>query len=213
MSSLLVPTVTEHTPRGDRMTDVYSRLLGERIVFIGTPIDDAVANTVIAQLLHLDAEDPRRDVSLVVNSPGGVVTSGWGILDTMAYVGPDVATFCVGQAASMAAILLAAGAPGKRFALPNARILLHQPHGGAEGQTTDIQIAARDMLLMREQMEQLLAERTGQPKERIAQDLERDYILRGQDAVDYGVIDEIIDRRPEPTTVGLAAPQAGGRQA
>ncbi len=213
MSSLLVPTVTEHTPRGDRMTDVYSRLLGERIVFIGTPIDDAVANTVIAQLLHLDAEDPRRDVSLVVNSPGGVVTSGWGILDTMAYVGPHVATFCVGQAASMAAILLAAGAPGKRFALPNARILLHQPHGGAEGQTTDIQIAARDMLLMREQMEQLLADRTGQPKERIAQDLERDYILRGQDAVDYGVIDEIIDRRPEPTTVGLAAPQAGAGQA
>ena len=213
MSSLLVPTVTEHTPRGDRMTDVYSRLLGERIVFIGTPIDDAVANTVIAQLLHLDAEDPRRDVSLVINSPGGVVTSGWGILDTMAYVGPDVATFCVGQAASMAAILLAAGAPGKRFALPNARILLHQPHGGAEGQTTDIQIAARDMLLMREQMEQLLADRTGQPKKRIAQDLERDYILRGQDAVDYGVIDEIIDRRPEPTTVGLAAPQAGAGQA
>ncbi|MEM9714118.1 MAG: ATP-dependent Clp protease proteolytic subunit [Actinomycetota bacterium] len=208
MASLLVPTVTEHTPRGDRMTDVYSRLLGERIVFIGTPIDDAVANTVIAQLLHLDADDPRRDVSLVINSPGGVVTSGWGILDTMAYVGPDVATFCVGQAASMAAILLAAGAPGKRYSLPNARILLHQPHGGAEGQTTDIQIAARDMLLMREQMEDLLAERTNQSKEQIAADLERDYILRGQEAVDYGVIDEVIVQRPAPNEVGLAAPRS-----
>lgn len=205
MSSLLVPTVTEHTPRGDRMTDVYSRLLGERIVFIGTPIDDAVANTVIAQLLHLDADDPRRDVSLVINSPGGVVTSGFGILDTMAYVGPDVATFCVGQAASMAAVLLAAGAPGKRFALPNARILLHQPHGGAEGQTTDIQIAAQEMMLMREQIEELLADRTNQTREQIAVDLERDYILRGAAAVDYGVIDEIIDRRPEPASVGLAA--------
>lgn len=205
MSSLLVPTVTEHTPRGDRMTDVYSRLLGERIVFIGTPIDDAVANTVIAQLLHLDADDPRRDVSLVINSPGGVVTSGFGILDTMAYVGPDVATFCVGQAASMAAVLLAAGAPGKRYALPNARILLHQPHGGAEGQTTDIQIAAQEMLLMRSQIEELLAERTNQDRARIAEDLERDYILRGDAAVEYGVIDEVIDHRPEPAAVGLAA--------
>ena len=208
MSSLLVPTVTEHTPRGDRMTDIYSRLLGERIVFIGTPIDDAVANTVIAQLLHLDADDPRRDVSLVINSPGGVVTSGFGILDTMAYVGPDVATFCVGQAASMAAVLIAAGAPGKRYALPNARILLHQPHGGAEGQTTDIQIAAQEMLLMRSQIEELLAERTNQDRDRIADDLERDYILRGQAAVDYGVIDEVIDRRPAPTEVGLAAPRS-----
>lgn len=208
MSSLLVPTVTEHTPRGDRMTDIYSRLLGERIVFIGTPIDDAVANAVIAQLLHLDADDPRRDVSLVINSPGGVVTSGFGILDTMAYVGPEVATFCVGQAASMAAVLLAAGAPGKRYALPNARILLHQPHGGAEGQTTDIQIAAQEMLLMRERIEELLAARTGQTRDRIADDLERDYILRGEAAVDYGVIDEVIDRRPTPTEVGLAAPRS-----
>ncbi|MEM9034667.1 MAG: ATP-dependent Clp protease proteolytic subunit [Actinomycetota bacterium] len=200
----LVPTVTEHTPRGERMTDVYSRLLGERIVFIGTPIDDAVANTVIAQLLHLDADDPRRDISLVVNSPGGVVTAGFGILDTMAYVGPDIATFCVGQAASMAAVLLAAGAPGKRFALPNSRVLLHQPHGGAQGQTTDIQIAAEDMLHMRRTIEELLAERTGQPLERISSDLERDFILRGEEAVAYGVIDEVIAHRPMPAGVGLA---------
>lgn len=202
--SVIIPTVIESTPRGDRATDVYSRLLGERIVFLGTPIDDGVANLVIAQLLHLEAVDPRRDISMVINSPGGSVTAGLGILDTMAWVAPDVATFCVGQAASMSAVLLACGAPGKRHALPNSRILLHQPHGGAEGQTSDIQIAAREMELMRSRIEELLVERTGQPLDRIRRDTDRDYILRGEDAVEYGVIDQIISARPRPADVGLA---------
>ena len=204
MSSLVIPTVIERSPNGERAADVWSRLLSERIIFIGTPIDDTVANLVVAQLLHLDAEDPHRDISIVINSPGGVVTAGFGILDTMTYVGPKVATFCVGQAASMAAVILAAGADGKRFALPNSRILLHQPHGGAEGQTSDIQIAAAEMQIMRDKIEEILAERTGQPRAKLAADLDRDFILRGAEAVSYGVIDEIIERRPDPMTVGLA---------
>jgi ATP-dependent Clp protease protease subunit len=192
---MLVPTVIETTERGERAYDIYSRLLGERIVFLGSAIDDVVANLVIAQLIHLEAADPERDISLYINSPGGDMTALFAIHDTMQFVSPDVATICVGQAASAAAVLLTAGAPGKRFTLPNARVLIHQPHGGAQGQSTDIEIQVREMVDMRDRMVEILTDRTGQPRERIVADMDRDFILRGDDAVEYGVVDEVIAAR------------------
>lgn len=204
MSGYLVPTVIEQTSRGERAFDLYSRLLDQRVVFLGSPIDDQSANLVVAQLLHLEAQDPERDIQLYINSPGGVVTAGFGIYDTMQYIAPDVATICVGQAASAAAVLLAAGAPGKRSVLPNARILIHQPHGGAEGQSTDIQIQAREMQYARDRTEELLAHHTGQPRERIAVDIERDFILRGEAAVAYGIVDEVIAPRAVRPVAGIA---------
>ena len=195
MSGYLVPTVIEKTANGERAFDLYSRLLADRVVFLGSQIDDASANLVIGQLLHLEAQDAERDISLYINSPGGVVTAGFAIYDTMQYIGPDVATICVGQAASWAAVLLAGGAPGKRHALPNSRVLIHQPHGGAQGQTTDLEIQVAEIQHARRRIEELLAEHTGQPIERIAADIERDYIVRGDEAVDYGLVDAIIDHR------------------
>lgn len=196
MSSYLVPTVIEQTSRGERAFDLYSRLLDQRVVFLGTQIDDASANLVVAQLLHLESQDPDRDIQLYINSPGGSVTAGFGIYDTMQYISPDVATTCVGQAASWAAVLLAGGAPGKRSTLPNARVLIHQPHGGAEGQASDMAIQVREMQHARERIEELLAHHTGQTRERISADIERDYIVRGADAVAYGLVDEVVaDRR------------------
>jgi ATP-dependent Clp protease protease subunit len=192
---MLVPTVIETTNRGERAYDIYSRLLRERIVFLGAPLDDTVANLVIAQLLHLEAEDPDRDISLYINSPGGDMTALFAIYDTMQFMGPDVATICVGQAASGAAVLLAGGAKGKRSVLPNARVLIHQPHGGAQGQSVDIEIQVREMVEMRERMVAILAEHTGQPVERIAADIDRDFILRGEGAVAYGLVDDVITRR------------------
>ena len=192
---MLIPTVIETTNRGERAYDIYSRLLRERIVFLGAPLDDAVANLVIAQLLHLEAEDVDRDVSLYINSPGGDMTALFAIYDTMQFLQPAVSTICVGQAASAAAVLLAAGAPGKRFVLPNARVLIHQPHGGAQGQSVDIEIQVREMVTMRERMVDVLAQHTGQPRERIVADIDRDYILRGDDAVAYGLADAVISNR------------------
>ena len=197
MSGYLVPTVIEKTANGERAFDLYSRLLADRVVFLGTQIDDASANLVIGQLLHLEAQDAERDISLYINSPGGVVTAGFAIYDTMQYIGPDVATICVGQAASWAAVLLAGGAEGKRHALPNSRVLIHQPHGGAQGQTTDLEIQVAEIQHARRRIEELLAEHTGQPVERIAADIERDYIVRGDEAVDYGLVDAIIDHRQQ----------------
>jgi ATP-dependent Clp protease protease subunit len=198
---MLVPTVIESNQRGERAFDIYSRLLAQRIVFLGTPIDDAVANLVIAQLLHLEGENPERDISLYINSPGGDMTALFAIYDTMSFVANDVSTICVGQAASAAAVLLAAGTPGKRFALPNARVLIHQPHGGAQGQSTDLERAVAEMVEMRERMVAILVEATGQSRERIVADIDRDYILRGEDAVRYGLIDHVIERRePQPRT-------------
>jgi len=198
---MLVPTVIESNQRGERAFDVYSRLLAQRIVFLGTPIDDTVANLVIAQLLHLEGENAERDISLYINSPGGDMTALFAIYDTMSFVANDVATICVGQAASAAAVLLAAGAPGKRSALPNARVLIHQPHGGVQGQSTDLERDVAEMVEMRERMVRILVEATGQTQERIVADIDRDYILRGEDAVRYGLVDQIIDRRePVPAT-------------
>jgi len=207
MTGYLVPTVIEKTASGERAFDLYSRLLADRVVFLGTQIDDASANLVIGQLLHLEAQDAERDISLYINSPGGVVTAGFGIYDTMQYIGPDVATICVGQAASWAAVLLAGGAPGKRHALPNSRVLIHQPHGGAQGQTTDLEIQVEEMKHARRQIEELLAKHTGQPIDRIAADIERDYIVRGNEAVEYGLVDAIIDhRRQLRSAPGFKAP-------
>ena len=210
--SVLVPTVIEQTERGERAFDIYSRLLAERIVFLGTALDDNVANLIVAQLLHLQSEDPTRDVSLYINSPGGDMTALFAIHDTVQYLTCDVATYCVGQAASAAAILLASGAPGKRHLLANARILLHQPHGGAQGQSSDMEIAVREMVEMRRRMVAILSECTGQTVERIASDLDRDYILRDEAAIAYGVVDQLVEssraRRlplPPPAAV-LAAP-------
>jgi ATP-dependent Clp protease protease subunit len=195
----LVPMVVEQTSRGERSYDIYSRLLKENIVFIGTPIDDNVANLVIAQMLFLAAEDPEKDISLYINSPGGVTTSGLAILDTMNLVEPDIVTYCIGQAASMAAVLLAAGTPGKRYSLPYARILIHQPHAtGLGGQAADIDIQAREILRTRAMLNQFLADATGQPLERIERDVDRDYIMDSQQALEYGIIDRIISRRELP---------------
>lgn len=192
---MLVPTVIETTNRGERAYDIYSRLLKERIVFLGTAIDDSVANLVLAQMLHLESEDAERDISLYINSPGGDMVALFAIYDTMQFLGPDVATICVGQAASAAAILLAGGAPGKRSVLPNARVLLHQPHGGAQGQSTDIEIQVKEMVAMRERMVDVLVAHTGQARDKIVSDIDRDFILRGDDAVAYGVVDQVITQR------------------
>ncbi|MBO8165450.1 MAG: ATP-dependent Clp endopeptidase proteolytic subunit ClpP [Brevibacillus sp.] len=192
----LIPTVIEQTNRGERAYDIYSRLLKDRIIFLGTPINDAVANSVVAQLLFLTAEDPDKDISLYINSPGGSITAGMAIYDTMQYIKPDVSTICVGLAASMGSFLLCAGAKGKRFALPNSEIMIHQPLGGAQGQASDIEIAAKRILRMREHLNRIYAERTGQPIERIARDTDRDHFMSAQEAKEYGLIDDVISSAP-----------------
>jgi ATP-dependent Clp protease, protease subunit len=191
----LVPMVVEQTSRGERSFDIYSRLLKERIVFLGTPIDDQVGNLIMAQLLHLESEDPDKDISLYINSPGGVITSLFAIYDTMQFIKPDVSTIVMGQAASAAAVLLLAGAKGKRFALPHSRVLLHQPHGGAEGQAVDIEIQAREIVRSRELLDRLISEHTGQSLEKVTKDTDRDYILTAEEAKTYGVVDDIITSR------------------
>lgn len=197
--SYLVPTVIEQSGRGERAYDVYSRLLKERIILLGSPIDDGVANLITAQLLHLEAEDDEREIHLYVNSPGGSMNAMFAIYDAMQYVRPPVATFCSGMAASAAAVILAGGAPGRRNALPNARILIHQPHGGAHGQSVDIEIQAREMAFLRRRMHEVLAHHTGQPIERIERDTDRDYILGADEAVAYGLIDAVVTSRKLPT--------------
>ncbi|HEX9005377.1 MAG TPA: ATP-dependent Clp protease proteolytic subunit [Blastocatellia bacterium] len=195
-SSYYPPTVIEQTPRGERAYDIYSRLLKDNIIFIGTPIDDTVANLVVAQLLFLESEDPDREISLYINSPGGSVTAGLAIYDTMQFVRCPVTTFCVGQCASMAAVLLAAGTPGRRFALPNSRILIHQPHaGGISGQASDIKIAAEEILRMRERLNEILANHTNKPVEQIEKDVDRDRIMSAMQAKEYGIIDLVIKHR------------------
>jgi ATP-dependent Clp protease protease subunit len=193
--ALVIPTVTEQTPKGERLVDLYSRLLGSRIIFLGTQIDEASSNLVIAQLLHLDADSPGKDIYLYLNSPGGDMTGLFAIYDTMQFLVSEVATVCVGQACSGAAVLLAAGTKGKRFVLPNARVLIHQPHGGAQGQSSDLERAVAEMVEMRRRMVQILADHTGQSVERIAADIDRDYILRGAEVVTYGLADEVITTR------------------
>ncbi|MCH9827584.1 MAG: ATP-dependent Clp endopeptidase proteolytic subunit ClpP [Pseudomonadota bacterium] len=193
----LVPMVVEQTPRGERAFDIYSRLLKERLIFIVGPIDDHVANLVVAQLLFLESENPDKDIYLYINSPGGVVTSGLSIYDTMRFIKPDVATMCIGQAASMGAFLLAAGAKGKRFALPNSRVMIHQPSGGAQGSAADVEIQAREILFLRQRLNEAMSEATGQPIERIEGDMERDFFMSAEGAKEYGVIDEILDRRAD----------------
>lgn len=188
----LVPTVIETSSRGERAFDIYSRLLKERIIFLGTPIDDTVANLVMAQLLHLESEDPDKDIALYINSPGGVVSSFFAMYDTIQHIKPDVSTFCMGQAASAAAVLMAAGAPGKRFALPHARIMLHQPHGGVEGQVTDIEIQAKEIIRLRLELNNILVDHTGQDLASIQKDTERDFWMTASEAKDYGVIDEVL---------------------
>jgi len=192
MSGYLVPTVLEQTSRGERAYDLYSRLLKDRIVLLTTQVDDASASLLVAQLLHLASEDPARDISLYVNSPGGSMTSLFAIYDTMQLISPDVATYCMGMAASAAAVILAGGAHGKRFSLPNARILIHQPHGGAQGQSVDIEIQAREMAYLRRRMHELLAFHTGQSVDRIASDTDRDYIMSAEEAVGYGMVDHVV---------------------
>jgi ATP-dependent Clp protease protease subunit len=195
-SQILVPMVIEHTPRGERAYDIYSRLLKENIIFLGTPIDDTVANMIIAQMLFLEAEDAQKDISLYINSPGGSITAGLAIYDTMQFIKPDITTICLGQAASMAAVLLAAGAKGKRFALPHSRIMIHQPSAhGLAGQATDIDIYAREILRMRESLNALLAEHSNQPVEKVSRDVDRDYIMSPEEAKQYGMIDNIIEHR------------------
>jgi ATP-dependent Clp protease protease subunit len=194
MDMNFIPMVIEQTNRGERAYDIYSRLLKDRIIFLGTPINDVVANSVIAQMLFLAAEDPEKDIHLYINSPGGSITAGMAIYDTMQYIKPDVSTICVGLAASMGAFLLAAGAPGKRYALPNSEVMIHQPLGGAEGQASDIEIRARRILKMRDKLNRILAERTGQPLERIEKDTDRDYFMTAEEAKNYGLIDKVIER-------------------
>ena len=193
----LVPMVVEQTARGERAYDIYSRLLKERLIFLVGPIDDHMANVVVAQLLFLEAENPEKDISIYINSPGGVVTAGMAIYDTMQYIKPDVATICVGQAASMGALLLASGAPGKRYALPNSRVMIHQPLGGYQGQATDIDIHAREILTLRARLNEILAKHTGQSLETIARDTERDNFKSAVEAAAYGLVDQVLERRPE----------------
>jgi ATP-dependent Clp protease, protease subunit len=200
----LVPTVIEQTNRGERAFDIYSRLLKERIIFLGTPIDDTVANLMMAQLLHLESEDPDKDISIYINSPGGEITGLFAIYDTMQYIKPDVSTICIGQAASAAAVLLGAGTAGKRFALPHARILIHQPHGGASGQAVDIALQAKEIVRMRELLDSILAHHTGQTVEKIANDTDRDFIMSAAEAKAYGIVDEILTNR-ELSSVAAAA--------
>ncbi len=202
----LVPVVVEQTNRGERSFDIYSRLLKERIVFLGTPIDDAVANLVMAQLLHLESEEPEKDIHLYINSPGGDVSSTFAIYDTMQYVRPDVSTICMGQAASGAAVLLAAGTTGKRYALPHSRVLIHQPHGQAGGQAVDIEIQAKEILRYRALVDEVLAQHTGQPLDKVKKDTDRDFIMTAEQAKDYGVIDEVISsRKTQADLTSLAA--------
>ncbi len=191
----VIPMVVEQTGRGERAYDIYSRLLAERIIFLGTEIDDQIANLIIAQLLYLEAEDPEKDIALYINSPGGSVTATLAIYDTMQYIKPDVQTICIGQAASGAAVLLAAGAKGKRFALPNSRVLIHQPHGGAAGQAVDIQIQAKEIQRLRNLIDEILAKHTGQPIEKVTKDTDRDFIMTAQEALEYGIIDQVVERR------------------
>ncbi len=197
----LIPYVIEQNPRGERAFDIYSRLLRDRIVFLGSAVDDDVANVIIAQLLFLEAEDPEKDIHLYINSPGGSVTSGLAVYDTMRYVRPDVGTICLGQAASMAAWLLASGASGKRMALPNSRVMIHQPMGGIQGQATEIDIHAREILKLRDRMNEILAEHTGRPVAEIARDTERDYHMSGDEAREYGLIDRVV-KQHEMRAVG-----------
>jgi ATP-dependent Clp protease protease subunit len=199
MQNYLVPTVIEQTNRGERAYDIYSRLLKDRIIFLGTAIDDHVANAVVAQLLFLAADDPEKDISLYINSPGGSITAGMAIYDTMQYIKPQVSTICIGLAASMGAFLLTAGEKGKRFALPNAEVMIHQPLGGTQGQASDIQIHAKRIIQMREHLNRILSERTGQPLERIEKDTDRDNFMSAADAKEYGLIDQVITTTP---TVG-----------
>jgi len=191
----LVPMVVEQTSRGERSFDIYSRLLKERVVFVVGGIDDQMANLIVAQLLFLESDNPDKDIQLYINSPGGVITAGMSIYDTMQFVKPDVSTMCLGQASSMGAVLLAAGAAGKRFCLPNSRVMMHQPSGGFQGQQSDIEIQAREILYARERLNEVLAYHTGQPLERIQQDTERDYFMNGQEAKEYGVIDDVLSSR------------------
>ena len=191
----LIPIVVERTARGERAYDIYSRLLRDRIIFIGQPIDDNVANTVIAQMLFLEVEDPKKDMKLYINSPGGLVTSGLAIYDTMQYVQPDVSTICMGQAASAAALLLAAGTPGKRLSLPNANILIHQPMGGARGQASDVGIQARQILRIKDRLNEIFVKHTGQPKEKIERDTDRDFYMTAEEAKEYGLIDKVIESK------------------
>ena len=199
---MLVPMVIESTTRGERAYDIYSRLLKDRIIFLGAPIDDVFSNLVIAQLLFLEAEDPEKDINLYINSPGGSVTAGLGIYDTMQYVKPPITTICLGQAASMGALLLCAGTKGKRFALPNARVMIHQPMGGFQGQATEIDIHAKEILKIRERLNDIMASHTGQPLDKISQDTERDYFMAAEEAKSYGLIDEVIVRGPEKEKSG-----------
>ncbi len=196
----LVPIVVEQTSRGERAYDIFSRLLKERIVFIGTPIDDAVASLVIAQLLFLESEDPDKDIYLYINSPGGIISAGLAIYDTMQYIKPDVATICIGMAASMAAVILAGGAKGKRTALPNSRIMIHQPWGGVQGTAADIRIQAEEILRMKRKINEILAKHTGKPIEQIEKDTDRDYYMSAEEAKEYGIIDQILVRREVPST-------------
>lgn len=198
----LIPMVIEQTGRGERAYDIYSRLLKERIIFLGTPIDDNIANLVIAQLLFLAAEEPDKDIFLYINSPGGIISSGLAILDTMNYIKPDVVTNCVGQAASMGAVLLSAGTKGKRFALPHARVMIHQPLGGVEGQATDIEIHTKEILRIREDLNKILSDTTGQKLEKIATDTDRNYFMSSEEAKEYGIIDDVITQSPTTAKKG-----------
>jgi ATP-dependent Clp protease protease subunit len=191
----LVPIVIERTGRGERAYDLYSRLLKDRIIFLGTPIDDFVANLTVAQLIHLESEDPDREINIYINSPGGMITAGMAIYDTMQYIRCPISTICFGQAASMAAVLLAAGTPGRRFALPNSRIMIHQPLGGVQGQAVDIEIHAREILRLRREINQILSHHTGQPLDKIERDTERDFFMGAEEAKEYGIIDHVVVRR------------------
>jgi ATP-dependent Clp protease protease subunit len=205
----LVPMVVEQTPRGERAFDIFSRLLKERIIFLPTYIEDEIANLVIAQMLFLEAEDPDKDIALYINSPGGSVTAGMAIYDTMQYIKPDISTICMGQAASMGALLLAAGAKNKRFALPHARIMIHQPLGGVQGQATDIDIQAREILRMREELNRILLFHTGQTMEKIQRDTDRDFFMTAEQAKEYKIVDEVIHSKPTPRPVADAPAMAG----
>ena len=196
----LIPMVVEQTGRGERAYDIFSRLLKDRIIFLGTQVDDNISNLIIAQILFLESEDPEKEIHLYINSPGGIVSAGLAIYDTMQYVRPEISTICVGQAASMGALLLAGGSKGKRFALPNSRILIHQPLGGAQGQATDIDIQAREILRLREELNKILAKHTGQTLEKLYTDTERDFFMTSEEAKEYGIIDKIIEKRPTALT-------------
>jgi len=198
--SPLIPMVIEQTSRGERSFDIYSRLLNERIVFLGTPIDDQIANLIVAQLIHLESEDPEKDIQIYINSPGGQVYSGLAIYDTMQYIKPDIQTTCVGIAMSMGAVILAGGAKGKRVALPNAKILIHQVAGGFQGQATDIEIQARETLSLKKRLEEIIADHTGQEVDKVGKDMERDYFMNPNEALDYGIIDTVVSNRGKPLT-------------